>query len=108
MYQFAIMALLALAVVKLVDFIDTSVPGLAGFRSISTFILGIGAVYALDYSIFDGFGVTVRNEDMGMILTGFMIAGLTVAWRAVFGYVTHDKAVSDESLGGSGRKMRAA
>jgi hypothetical protein len=81
----------------------------AGFRSISTFILGIAAVYAIDYSLFDGFGVATRNHDMGMILTGFMIAGLTVAWRALFGWMTHDKAVSDESLGGSSRtKMRAA
>ena len=32
MYQFAIVALLALAVVKLVDFIDGAIPALSGFR----------------------------------------------------------------------------
>jgi hypothetical protein len=108
MYQFAIMALLALAVVKVVDFIDSQVPALGGLRSISTFILGIGAVYALDYSIFTGWDVSVRNDDMGMILTGFMVAGLTSAWRAAFGFMTHSKARGDESLGEAGRKIRAA
>lgn len=107
MYQFAVVALLALAVVKLVDFIDTSVPALSGFRSILTFVGAIGAVYALDYSIFEGYGIAIRNADMGTILTGFMVAGLTSPWRAVFGWMTHDQAAGDETLGG-GRKMRAA
>ena len=105
MYQFAIMALLALAVVKVVDFIDSQVPALGGLRSISTFILGIGAVYALDYSIFTGWDVSVRNDDMGMILTGFMVAGLTTPWRVLFSWMTRDGA-ADDSVGG--RKMRAA
>jgi hypothetical protein len=76
MYQFAIVALLALAVVKLVDFIDGSVPAARGFRSILTFVLAIGAVWAADYSLFTGFGVEVRNQNAGMWLTGFMVAGL--------------------------------
>jgi hypothetical protein len=32
-------------------------------------------------------------------VTGFVVAGLTVPWRALFGYLTHDRAASDESLG---------
>ena len=28
-----------------------------------------------------------------------MVAGMTVPWRAVFGYLTHDRAASDETLG---------
>lgn len=107
MYQFAIVALLALAVVKLVDFIDGSVPAAAGFRSILTFVLAIGAVWALDYSLFAGFGVDVRNRNAGMWLTGFMVAGLTVPWRALFGYLTKNRASGDETLGDH-RGVRAA
>ncbi|MGH9000757.1 MAG: hypothetical protein ACRDY7_15365 [Acidimicrobiia bacterium] len=107
MYQFAIVALLALAVVKFVDFLDTAVPAMSGFRSALTFVAGIGAVFALDYSIFEGYGIAVRNRDMGMLLTGFMVAGMTVPWRALFGWMTHDRAAGDETLGG-GHKMRAA
>ena len=39
MYQFAIVALLALAVVKLVDFIDGAIPALSGFRSLFAFAI---------------------------------------------------------------------
>jgi len=107
MYQFAIVALLALAAVKLVDFIDGAIPALSGFRSVFTFVLSIAAVWALDYSLFDGFGIATRNRNMAMVMTGFIVAGLTVPWRALFGYMTHDRAAGDETLGGS-THMRAA
>jgi len=107
MYQFAIVALLALAVVKVVDFIDGAIPAVSGFRSVLTFVFGIASVWALDYSLFDGFGVATRNRNMAMVITGFIVAGLTVPWRALFGYMTHDRAAGDETLGGSSH-MRAA
>ena len=107
MYQFAIVALLALAVIKLVDFVDGAVPAVAGFRSLFTFVFALGAVWALDYSLFEGFGIDTRSRDIGMVLTGFMVAGMTVPWRAAFGWMTHDRAAADETLGGS-RGLRAA
>ena len=107
MYQFAIVALLALAVVKVVDFIDGAIPALSGFRSLFTFVFGIASVWALDCSLFDGFGIATRNRNMAMLVTGFIVAGLTVPWRALFGYMTHDRAAGDETLGGSSH-MRAA
>ena len=106
MYQFAVVALLALAVVKFVDFIVATVPALDPFRAVLPFVLGIGAVYTLDYSLFEGYGIAIRNDDMGMILTGFMVAGLTTPWRAIFSWMAREGA-ADDSLGG-GRKMRAA
>jgi hypothetical protein len=107
MYQFAIVALLALAVVKVVDFIDGTIPAVSGFRSVLTFVFGLASVWALDYSLFEGFGIATRNSDMAMVMTGFIVAGLTVPWRALFGYMTHDRAAGDETLGGSSH-MRAA
>jgi hypothetical protein len=107
MYQFAVVALLALALVKFVDFLDGALPAVSGFRSVLTFVLGIVAVWALDYSLFEGFGIATRSRDMGMVLTGFMVAGLTVPWRAIFGWLTQHRATTDETLAGSGQ-MRAA
>lgn len=99
MYQFAIVALLALGTLKLVDFLAENVHILAQMRSLLTFVIGIVAVWMLDYSLFDGFGVAVRNHTTGVWITGFMVAGLTVPWRALFSYLTHDHATRDETLG---------
>ena len=99
MYTFAVVALLALATVKLVDFLADNVPYADRLRSLLTFVIAIGAVLALRYSMFDGWGIAVRNDDLGRWITGFCVAGATVPWRAIFSYVTHDRAMSDETLG---------
>ena len=87
MYDFAIVALLALGTVKVVDFLTDNVSPLRAWKSVLTFIAAIGVVVALDYSLFSGFGITVRNETLGVWITGFMVAGATVGWRAD-GYMT--------------------
>jgi hypothetical protein len=99
MYDFAVVALLALAVVKVVDFLSDSVAALARMRGVLTFLGGLGAVWALNYSLFDSFGIAVRNHASGVWITGFIVCGMTVAWRAVFAYLTHDRAEGDETLG---------
>ena len=99
MYTFAIVALLALATVKLVDFLGDNIPVLHRMRSLVTFVVALGAVLALDWSMFDGFGTTINDRDLGVWITGFIVAGMTSCWRAVFGYLTHDHAMSDETLG---------
>ena len=108
MYHFAIVALLALATLKLVDFVVDNLTVLERFRSLCTFIVGIGAVLFLDYSLFDGFGVDVRDQDTGVWITGFVVAGLTVPWRAMFSWLTHEKAMGDESLGHHSPMRRVA
>ena len=108
MYHFAIVALLALAVVKVVDVVTDNVEALHRFRSLMTIGLGVGAVLWLDYSLFDGFGVAIDDRDAGLWLTGFMVAGMTVPWRAVFGYLTHDRAAGDETLGSHSPMIKRA
>jgi hypothetical protein len=99
MYDFAVIALMALAVVKVVDFLADSAEAFHRFRPIITFLLGIGAMWQLDYSVFEEWGVQARNHATGVWMTGFMVCGATVAWRAVFAYLTHDRAEADETLG---------
>jgi hypothetical protein len=108
MYDFAIVALLALGTVKVVDFLADSVSPLQAWKSLITFIAAVGVVVALDYSLSRGFGISVRNDTLGVWITGFMVAGATVAWRAVFAYLTHDRATRDETLGEHRPLRRAA
>lgn len=108
MYHFAMVALLALATLKLVDFIVDNVKGLDRFRSLGTFVVAVGAVLFLDYSMFDGFGIDIRDRDTGVWMTGFLVAGMTVPWRAVFAWLTHEKAATDETLGHHSPMRRVA
>jgi hypothetical protein len=106
-YDFAVLALLALAVVKTVDFLCELIDK-KGLRTPLTFVAGIGLALFLDYSMFAGWDVAIDDADAGTWVTGFVIAGMTVPWRALFGYLTHERAMSDETLGGSTGLRRAA
>ena len=108
MYDFAVVVMLALAVVKVVDFLADSVSQLHRMRGVLTFLGGLGAVWALDYSLFDRFNIAVRNHATGVWMTGFMVCGATVAWRAMFAWLTHDRAEGDETLGVHTGLRRAA
>jgi hypothetical protein len=99
MYAFAVLVLMGLAVVKLVDFLVDLIGERQGMRSILTFVLAIGSVWVLDLSLFDAWGITTRDHAIGLVMTGFLVAGMTSAWRALFGYLTHDHATLDETLG---------
>jgi hypothetical protein len=84
MYEFAIVALLGLALFKVVDLLEDIVPSLAKFHSLVTLVLGVAATVGLSYSMFAGWHVVLRNSHMGMWATGFIVAGTTSCWRAVF------------------------
>ena len=108
MYDFAIVALLALATLKLVDFVTNAVPQLRSARSFATFVIGVGGAVLLDYSLFRGFGIDIRNDTLGTWVTGFVVAGMTVPWRAAFVFLTHNRARADETLGEHTPTVRAA
>jgi hypothetical protein len=108
MYDFALVALMALAVVKVVDVLTDNVEALQPFRSLLTIAFGVGSVLWLDYSLFEGFGIAINDRTAGIWVTGFMVAGMTVPWRAVFGYLTHDRATSDETLGSHSPMIKRA
>lgn len=100
-YHFAILALLALAALKLADFVADNISGFDRFRTLLTYLGAIGAVWLLDYSAFAGWKVDVRNHASGVWLTAATVAGLMVPWRAVFRFLTHDRAAAHETLGES-------
>lgn len=108
MYAFAIVALLALGTLKLVDFLTDAVEPIRPLRSLLTFVIAIVAVVVLDFSLFKNWGIAIKNDTVGTWVTGFIVAGATVPWRAVFAYLTHDRATSDETLGEHQHLTRAA
>ena len=109
MYDFAVVVLLALAALKLVDFLTNAVPQVQPMRSLLTFVVAVGGTVLLDYSVFQAWGIDIRNATVGTWVTGFIVAGLTVPWRALFGFLTHDRATGDETLGEHGTPIvRAA
>ena len=87
MYQFAVVLLLGLATLKVVDLLADLVPGIGRARTLVTFLVAIGAVVALDYSVFQGFGIAVRESWIGTLVTGLIVGSLTTAWQAFLAYL---------------------
>lgn len=108
MYHFAVVALLGLVVLKVVDLLVDVVPAFARFRSFLLLALGIGAAAAIDYSIFDGFGIALREGWLGTGATGLVIGSLATAWRAVFGYLGGAEATGDADAHSHRRPRMAA
>jgi hypothetical protein len=108
MYAFALVALLALGTLKLVDYLTDAVEPLRALRSLLTFVIAVLVTVVLDFSLFKAWNVAIDNDGIGPWVTGFIVAGMTVPWRALFAYLTHDRATSDETLGEHQRMARVA
>ena len=96
MYHFAVVALLGLAVLKIADLLEDFVPGLSRIHALLTYALAVAAAVALDYSMFKGFHIDVRDAWMGPWFTGFVIGSLATAWRVLFGYLGSSEGKSAE------------
>ena len=96
MYHFAVVALLALAVLKVADLLEDFVPGLARVNALLTYVLAVAAAVALDYSLFKGFHIPVRDAWMGSWFTGFIVGSLATVWRVIFGYLGSSEGKSAE------------
>lgn len=87
MYHFAIVALLGLATLKVADVLEEFVPALTRISALLRLGLGVGVAVLIDYSVFAGYGIGVRETWMGTWGTGLMIGSLSTVWRAVFGFL---------------------
>jgi len=108
MHDFAIVALLGLALFKIVDMIEDVVPGLSKFHTFVTLLLGVAAVIVLNYSLFTGYHVVLRSSWMGPWATGFIVAGSTSAWRAMFHWLGSNEGDAPEVRHQHGPRSMAA
>jgi hypothetical protein len=102
MYDFAIVALLGLATLKVTDLIEELVPALARFSAFLRLAIGVAAAVAIDYSLFTAFGVSVREHWLGTWATGLMIGSLATVWRVAMGWL----GASDSGTAEPGRHGR--
>ena len=96
MHDFAITVLLGLALFKIVDVFEDLVPGLTKYHTLMTMVLAVAGVVGIHYSLFDAWGVTLRDSWMGMWATGFVVAGTTSVWRAAFHYLGSSEGEESE------------
>lgn len=87
MYEFAVVALLGLATYKVTDLVSDLVPGVGKLRTLSTFVIAVLGVVALDFSVFEGFGIAVREAWVGTLFTGLIVGSMAAAWQALLGYL---------------------
>lgn len=110
MYHFAIVALLGLAAYKGVDFLLGLVNSQdSRLRLVST--LGVGIIFTeiLDYSVFAGWGVTLREDWMGAVWTGLIVGGMAYVWHELLGLIEgYGRRQRDEALEIERRSPRAA
>ncbi len=102
MYEFAVVALLGLATLKVVDLLSELMPGVAKVHTLTILLVAVAAVLALDYSVFVGFGIAVRETWIGTVTTGFVVGALAAAWQTVLGYL----GTSEGTAGEGSRKSR--
>ena len=107
MYEFAVVTLLGLVALKVTDLVIENVPGLDRIRTLFSFTLAVLFAIALDYSVFEGFGVQVREAWMGTIGTGLVIGSLASAWSALLGWFGNG-SVSDTTKVHNERPRMAA
>jgi len=88
MYEFTVVALFGLVALKVTDLLVDQFAGMDRIRTLLTFTLGILAAVALDYSLFRGFGITVREAWMGTVGTGLVIGSLAGAWATLLGWLS--------------------
>ena len=108
MYHLAVLALLGLALFKLVDVLEDLVPGLTRFHGLVTLVLAIAGAIALDYNVFEGFKVSFRETWMNTWATGIALAGFTTVWRSAFHFLGDKEGDAPEERHTTGILHRAA
>jgi hypothetical protein len=83
MYEFATVALLGLAVCKLVD-LGSNLGTLSRATKITLAVLmGVGLTWLLDYNVYAGWSQVFRKAWMGTVGTGFTIAAIATVWHEI-------------------------
>ena len=88
MYEFATIALLGLAVCKVID-LAGNLGHLSRAATITlTILLGVGLTWLLDYNVYAGWAQSFRKPWMGTVGTGFTIAAVAAVWHEILGVLS--------------------
>ena len=107
MHEFAVVTLLGLVALKVTDLVLENVPGLDRIRTLFIFTLGVLFAVALDFSLFDGYGIAVREGWMGTVGTGLVIGSLASAWTALLGWFGTTTLAGHKPAGNERPRMAA-
>lgn len=111
MYDFMIVALLGLATWKVVGMVLGlfNLDLAASIRAVFTLGLGVVAAVVLDYSLFAGWDIAVRNADLGVVITGLVIGAMAYVWHHTLGLIeAYGRYQRDQARTIESRHPRAA
>lgn len=109
MHDFAVLAMIGLAVFAVVDGVDHALfrrmfPRYTWpMRALLALVLGMAFTWMTDYTVFASWGIPLRSLWMGPVATGLMIGGAGMAWRETFNFIgsyarrSRDEAAEIES-----------
>jgi uncharacterized membrane protein len=83
MYIFAIVVLLGLAVTGVSMIMARFVSMATELWALLLIALGVGAAWLADFSMFTAWGVPVREDWIGITMTGLAVGGFAAAWYVV-------------------------
>lgn len=83
MYAFGMLVLLGLAVLVVAEVVHRYLSVAAEFWAFALVVFGVGTAWLADFDLFGVWGLSVRNDTIGITVTGFLIAGVGYFWREV-------------------------
>ena len=103
MYEFATVALLGLAVCKLVDLVGNLGHLSRAAKITLAVLMGVGLTWILDYNVYAPWNQVFRKAWMGTVGTGLTIAGISAVWHEILDVLgsnsrrSYDQAAEIES-----------
>lgn len=85
MYAFGIMVLLGLAILMVAKIGSHYLKQISGAWAFVLVALGVGAAWLADLNLFGIWSIPVRSNEIGVTLTGILLAGVAYAWREILG-----------------------
>jgi hypothetical protein len=86
MTVFGVVALLGLAVLVAGKVAYRYLSFAPEFWAAAFVVLGVGATWLADFDLFAAWSLPIRAHAVGLVLTGFMVAGAALFWREVLGF----------------------
>jgi hypothetical protein len=98
MYVFGIAVLLGLGVLALAMIVDRVLSVAPELWATVLVGLGVGAAWLADFDVWQLWGIPVREDWIGVTLTGMMIGGIALAYRGVGRLLsTFSRKIADEA-----------